>query len=1006
MRISQLRRSTISLLGVVLAYGVYLLCVVPFVEPKEAESRRASSSSSGTSFAAADQYLRELASLFPEGSWELDQPKILRSEQATILLQEFEEVEGGRLRIRPCTIVFYGSQENQRDAGPTIMQAPQGAILAFDEPLDLAAVRFGKPVSGQLVGSIRIVRVGSQNAEDLELVTSNVVISSKQIWTREKVSFRFGDTYGSGHELLISRAQRNDNSSSDPRRLLDDLGTIELQRIDRLTFAVKQGELFDSFASAIPATPSEQTTDSELPGRVEVQCAGPMILDLNRMKATLEDKVTISRQQTGQPPDTLLASNLSMYFSRNEDASATAPAIPKTQLAITRLVAEGRPLVVDAKSQQAFLECRRLEYDFAQRNLKLFGANPFASRPAEKTTHQVHLRGPHYEIAAPSLELHNHEDRMQWQLHAEGSGRFQGTWDGKSSVHASWSQHLKLEPQQGQQVLSIAGDAKVHTPQAGTVAAERIELWLTQDVKHVGTKLDGTPIHKTTAKPIKLVTRSHGQEATEIAAQQFQGTLQDVQVFFHPNPHPANPSHDNISLTDERGFPARSTVTGPVAGPPTSNSSFTIHGGALSAWVDPESNEVYRIILQGASQIVEKTPAGQRPLQLSGDAIDVALVQGIPIATLRGAPATIGAPDLAASGQSIQYDGTRNTIHIPGAGTLTLQTSAEMLQKLGGTPAMPLATDRVADAARPKVLRPVEVSWQQGLHFDGQTVSLSQNVRVRGEDMSFATNDARIGLVHRIDLAHLNATSAPPEVAYISARGGVSAAVRARDDAHAPESFQQIATQDLHVDLVSGDLLAAGPGRMSMTSAKPLMPSLKPGETDTDSPTGLSHISLSFQNQVQGNVFRHEVHLHDKVRMWMGPVLDWNASVDPTQKGTLRKDDFWMSCQELFVLESPTVMATDQRKPVELLARGDAYVEGQLYAAKGHQIKYAEEKDMLTLEGDMQRPAELWMRKSPHERGTSQGRVRRIRYWPKSEKVALDGTIGLDVTAAPSANRK
>ncbi len=1019
MRVARLRRTVLSLLGVSTAFVVYAFCIVPFIEPREQPDGHSAETQVDMSSTSTDQYVRELTPLFPEGSWELDQPKVLRSEQATILLQEFEELDDGRLHVRPCTIVLYGSNRNAKDGGPTIMQAPQGAKIAFDEPLNLSSRLPGKPVSAQLVGGIRIVRVGSKDTEDLELVTSNVVISSKQIWTPDQVSFRLGNTYGTGSNLLITRA--SDEKESKSNSLLDDLGTIELQQLQRLSFRMEQDDLFDSFTNpeSGPKPPDSQN-QAVTPTKVEVRCRGRMIMDIGQMKATLEDNVTITRQQSKEQPDTLTASNLSMYFARTESddskpdptaSSSTNSAKPNTGLEITRLVAEGKPLVIDARSKQAYLECKRLEYDFVTRNFKLFGGNPFASRqPPAETADQVQLRSPQYQLSAPSIEFQNHADRAKWEVHAEGAGSFVGSLDGRSQVKARWSRGLSMTPVHDQQVLQLAGNATVEAPNVGSISAEKINLWLRQVSKQISTRLDGTPVFETTAIPMKLVTQPRIGQTMEIDAAQLSGSLAGMEIIFQRNPTPP-PAPQPLSNQSDR-FPSASASRPSRAAEvaTTPKSKYKINGGELTAWVDPDTQQVHRMIVRGQSRIVEETKLGRRPFQLNGNAIDLKLTRGVPVVQLAGHPASISSPELDAVGNSIEFDGAQNVIRIPGAGSLTIQATNDFWGRAAKLPRSESSTPLSRpDLQRPTVLQPIDIEWQQGLHFDGRIVSVSGGVHATGEDLSFATAEVKITLDRNIDLSDPKSGKVRPELKFVSARGGVTAAVRSRDELNNPKSFQQVAAQDLDVDFETGDVTANGPGRLSFTSADKLMPSMGAEPTQTSERSAadeLSHFSVAFSTQLKGNMHRREVHLHENIRMWLGPVQQWNAAVDPSQRSVLGKDDVWMSCHELFVLESPSAATMTDRRPIELLARGEAYVEGQLYAAKGHQIKYAEEKDMMTFEGDARRPAELWQRTSANEQGTSRGRVRRIRFWPKSEKVVLDGLIGFDVSTAPTPQLK
>ncbi len=189
---------------------------------------------------------------------------------------------------------------------------------------------------------------------------------------------------------------------------------------------------------------------------------------------------------------------------------------------------------------------------------------------------------------------------------------------------------------------------------------------------------------------------------------------------------------------------------------------------------------------------------------------------------------------------------------------------------------------------------------------------------------------------------------------------------------------------------------------MSMTSLDNAMPLPRVGPQDLGGTTRtgedrLMQLSMVFRQQLQGNIWQREIHLYDDVHCWLGPIDSWQQRVDPLQQNALGPDDVRLTCPELIVLESPTATVVEKaRHPLELLARGDTYVESQTYAARGHQIKYAEEKDMLTLEGDQHQPAELWQRNSHGGPPSSSGRFRMIRYWPRSQKLEVIGVLGVD----------
>jgi len=1021
-RFAQIRQAFLSLVVLGTAFGLYSLCVVPFVEPSGRKDDVATTEAPlADASRSTDRFVRELSPLFPEGSWELNQPKVLHTDQATILLQEFNQLQDGSLHVKPCTLVFFGDKPDEDDTGPTIMQAPEGAILAFDEPLDIASGNFGKPVAGRLVGPIRIFRAGGENADDLELVTSNVEISNRQVSTREQVIFRLGNTYGSGSELRLTRSESDDNDEEDPsedsHKLIDDLGHIELQRLEVLRFRVEQDDLFQSLArpgslaatAAAPTSPTPNNNASPTPNEVEVRSDGPMHLDLKLLIATIEDNVTIIRQEQGQQPDTLRAGRLSMHFARNKNPKPVNPqgTEKESSIELTRLIADGNPLVIDAKSKSAYVESKHLEYDFGTRQIKLRGGiidyeGVIPGQPKQRKSVQVKLRGPTYQIVAPSVEFENNTDPTQWSMLAAGAGQFVGSPDGRSEMRASWSRGLRMAPGQGRQILRIDGNASVQAPGMGSIGAEGIELWLRQEKKQVSTRLDGTPVFETTPVPERLITESRAGGKTQIDSPQFRGSLEKMEIRFEADPHPVrNATPNNFARRRPSERPTQVPLTNEKAEP-----TYRIEGGDLTAWVDPNTREVRRMMVRGQSRIIEDSPS-QRPFELQGTAIDLTLLAGVPVATITGTPAVMRSPELDVVGNTIEFDGARNDIRIPGAGTMKVQATSDLLGKTANQPINRLAP--------PKETTPIEIEWQKGLHFDGEVVSVSGDVQATGDDLAFSANEVSITLDQIVDLSNLNSGKVRPELKFLSARGRVEAAVGSRDELGNVESYQRVLARNLEVDFRSGDLEASGPGRVSFTSAEPMLPSMgaapsqpapaKPS-TPTNSEGELSHLSIAFQIKIKGNLHRREAQLFDNIRMWFGPVTNWEDVADPQQRGPLREKDVWMSCSELFVLESPTAAPGPTRKPIELLARGDAYVEGQLYAAKGHQIKYAEDKDMLTFEGDLRRPAKLWQRKSVGEPTTTSGSVRRIRYWPKSEQFELDGLIGVDISAAPTDNVK
>ena len=124
-----------------------------------------------------------------------------------------------------------------------------------------------------------------------------------------------------------------------------------------------------------------------------------------------------------------------------------------------------------------------------------------------------------------------------------------------------------------------------------------------------------------------------------------------------------------------------------------------------------------------------------------------------------------------------------------------------------------------------------------------------------------------------------------PELAKLTAKSPVIAGNRQRDAMGKVESYQQLVTQNLTLDVESGDLLAAGPGWVTLTMTPDKLPSttqlLQPSKprAETKSDTGLRQLSLNFEKQLQANVHRRELTMHDNIQGWLGVVPRWEDQV-------------------------------------------------------------------------------------------------------------------------------
>ena len=1110
-----------------MAFALYSVAVVPWVEGK---SRKASTAAAFANLvtgpSSTDRYIRELTNLgFPPNSWELDKPTVLRTPQATILLKDFQKRGDSSLHIKPCTLVFYGAGRDAENAerGPTILQARDGAILSFDKPISLQKLSFdGKISGGKLVGDIRILSAGGKNSEDLVLVTSNVEIKDKLIFTRDRVTMRLGKNYASGYDLKLTLSEDKEDETSNslaPSSMaasdaslretkgdekpkdsdakmdwIEELSHVSLGRLEVLQIPVDDAMFASLTAGTSPRasmgdSSANRLTQPNAPAglkqlsMLEVRCAGPLHFDLKQMVATLEKNVVITRQSNNKPNDTLRADQLSMHFVRTpaSQASATSlssgeqqqraffrgakgdyeaaastfapegqqsPAIDLNGLTLDRLVAFGSPLVLDARSESAYVETKYLDYDFDAKQIKLLSYNPSATRQNEPSK-PVIVRNASHHFESHAIEVTQGSDISQTRVIAHGAGRYAGQIDASADgsteqVFASWSNGLALQPESHpqsegrRQLLKVQGDATVRAPSFGELLSDNVDLLL--QYVQIGTKIDGSPVLE--PAPLRMQSYSENGRPTTIRSPQVNGTLSSVAVnFVEPTNNPGiqipglSAPRANAPSTTQGGLPAR--IEAPVGRyqrnpqPEQSESpppSYTISGGNVTAWVEPSTRSVQRLLVTGQTRLKQDATsavAGTKPndpVNIEGTLIDLQVDPfGRPLVQMKGSPAIIKSADMHVIGTEVQLRGDENRLYIPGPGEITMTYQADALSSLvaganGAASQQPARgaidnfanyQDRLINPPQPP--KPIKIGWTKHLVFDGQTAQLTGEVTALGDDLAMRTEDLEVVLKQRIDFAQMaellssrQELDVAPELAKLTAKSTVFAGHRQRDALGNVESYQQLVTQNLTLDAETGDLQATGPGWVTLTTTPDKLPSaigdLQPNKRSqsrtasaksSDRPSrkrdGLRQLSLNFEKQLQANMHRRQLGMYDNIQGWFGPVARWEDRVDPSQVNQLGEEEFTLACNQLSVFESPTAPRLDpldpkSRKPFELIADHGAFVAAQLYSARGNQITFDEHKGIFTMRGLPGQPAKFWQRNSPTERSKLDGKARIIQY--------------------------
>ena len=375
----RLGRTLRVFLAVLAAAGFHRLVVVPWVEPRVHDASATlepTPEEAAAIRARADRRLAALGDVFPAGSWERDDPIMLESRQMRLLFKQYHSLPDGRVNLVPCTLVIVPDRQRidgDRSGGRTlVLRAPQGAVLEFDEPLDLREGRLARLVGGSLRGqvSIRGTPTSEGAEDDIEIATRDVELEGLEIRTSELVQFRHGRSSGSGRAMVARLLPRSGPAEQGPN--IAGVDTIRLDRDVRMRLEGVGGGLLPGQEPAAAAPAGGPGADAESPP-VLVTCRGSLCLNVSANVITFEDHVDVVRTVPGGSVDQLACELLAIMLGRRDAPGEPGAGRPAGELQPVEIQARGGPVV--ARSSGAGLEARaaRLGYEIATRRILLDG---------------------------------------------------------------------------------------------------------------------------------------------------------------------------------------------------------------------------------------------------------------------------------------------------------------------------------------------------------------------------------------------------------------------------------------------------------------------------------------------------------------------------------------------------------------------------------------------------------------------------------------------------------
>ncbi len=1004
---------TLRVFLVVLATaGFYRLAVVPIVEPRVRDTatlHEMSPEEAAAIRARADQRLAALGDIFPPGSWERESPIMLESRQMRLLFKEYHSLPDGRVNLVPCTLVVLPDRNRAAGSGPQgrtlVLRAPQGAVLEFDEPLDLRQGRLARLVGGSLRGQVTIRGTPSAPGaeDDIEIVTREIELDELEVRTGELVQFRHGRSSGSGRGLVARLKPRPGGGQAagpGPTDKGPNIGGVDSIRLDRDVSMRIEGVAGGMLpgAAARPAADGASPTD-EPP--VLVSCQGAMCLNVSANVITLEDRVDVVRATADGGTDQLACDLLAIVLARRQGGTAGQPAAGRGGLEPVEIQAKGTPVV--ARSTAAGLEARaaRLGYEIHTRRILLDGEDP------------VSLVAKGTEMEARKIDYCPGPPGDPGSLMAVGPGWLRVRSEKSPPAQARWQQWLRMRPDGAGHVVSLSGDAEVAVETQGRLCASEMHLWLDVVKKPAAAAArdPGAGPDLSGVRPSRLLARG----MVEADAEQAAARTDRLELWFRtvePVPAPAAAPQPVAAAPKPQAVAAAP----PAAPAKPSDRGRMVASAALvrgQVTLGPGGTEVDEMSMEGQVRLVEQplqaapgTAVAEPGIEIRGDQMQVSRATAADAkAIVSGRPAVVKGRGLDLEGPMVEFDRGHNRLAVDGAGRLSLP----MAGGAGGLDALALT-----GPARPAVAAPggppekLDVTWQGRLDFDGQKARFIDTVVASSATAAVRAGSLDVIFDRPFDFAAGEAGRGgrQPDVAKIACGAGVKIESESVDET-GQASTEQLFVRDLVVDRATGDVAGTGPGRLTSTRAgQPPAMAIPAGPQGPGAvaaqpvaaPTradGLTYLGVDFQRGLRGNIHRRTMEFHQRVEAIWGPVARRGDTLDPHAAGGLPEGAITIGCDVLAVGQPPPLPGR-QRSSIEIGAGGNVLVEGESFTARSARLTWSEAKDLLVFEGDGRSDAQLFRQLKAGSQPSSAS-AGKILYWRALNRVDVEDARYLDL---------
>ncbi len=636
------KRYTLSLAVLLIALCVYVLLVVPAIEPPLREA------TSLPNFSSAVSGERWWQPLFAADAWEANDAQVIQNQSGVVLLSKNWTQDGPKtLSLKPLTMIFPQTESSSQpssmgnhgaDHDVIVIRAEGGAVIHFEEAFDLSTGNIPTIERGELDGQIQITRDvrGRPGQQPWSLKTSKLFLDRSRVFTQQNVLFECPGTIIHGHDAKLTLQGdllgARDTSSS----VWGPLRTLELFHLDHLQVALEPGGLWANVNTPVLPDPMNSSTASPidfstLPAHLQVACGGRFTFDFTKSRAILTDGVQLLHQLGQLPPDEFLSQQLVIELefpgenSQIENSSqpqlgaAMVKQIEATGMdSLENFVGE-RKVEFRAPTIGAFASAKRLRVDVQENRIELDGK---LSHPgATQSTAWLKYQG--YEFTAPRIDYdadgntataitHSFEPAHLGYLVAQGAGEMRTPPQSSAgSTLVRWQDSLEMRPTEivGQQWIGLFGNVLVESALHGYTTSDQLEIWLQKtESPNMAPARPGDSLASSQYQPQRL----HATGKVNINTEQIKAEVAELSVtvnYVAAQPDPNSSSQTGPALSDSAGRPMYQWLQPPMAAAAPAETNVALGSSESSGIANARNIGIGALASAGSAALGPPKPA-------------------------------------------------------------------------------------------------------------------------------------------------------------------------------------------------------------------------------------------------------------------------------------------------------------------------------------------------------------------------------------------------------------